>query len=263
MKRKYKRLTFVGIALVLLATAAALTLSAFEESIVFFQSPTDVVTKPIPPNKRFRLGGLVEEGSVKKKDDAVVTFRITDMANAVNVSYRGILPDLFREGQGVVTEGIFVSGVQDAILHEDGTFTQVLTLANGVATDLDAAFHIIAAVGSVDLETGEYTSGGRGSLKTIDLVNNAAGALRGIDSTLNVIADSRAQLGANLNRLEYTVSNLMNVSEFTAAARSRIEDADFAAESARLAKAQVLQQTGTAMLAQANAQPQLALSLIR
>ena len=160
-------------------------------------------------------------------------------------------------------EGIFVSGVQDAILHEDGTFTQVLTLANGVATDLDAAFHIIAAVGSVDLETGEYTSGGRGSLKTIDLVNNAAGALRGIDSTLNVIADSRAQLGANLNRLEYTVSNLMNVSEFTAAARSRIEDADFAAESARLAKAQVLQQTGTAMLAQANAQPQLALSLIR
>ena len=111
MKRKYKRLTFVGIALLLLATAAALTLSAFEESIVFFQSPTDVVTKPIPPNKRFRLGGLVEEGSVKKKDDAVVTFRITDMANAVNVSYRGILPDLFREGQGVVTEGIFVSGV--------------------------------------------------------------------------------------------------------------------------------------------------------
>ena len=95
------------------------------------------------------------------------------------------------------------------------------------------------------------------------MVNNAAGALRGIDSTLNVIADSRAQLGANLNRLEYTVSNLMNVSEFTAAARSRIEDADFAAESARLAKAQVLQQTGTAMLAQANAQPQLALSLIR
>ena len=111
MKRKYNRLTFVGLALLLLATAAALTLSVFEESIVFFQSPTDIVTKPVSPNKRFRLGGLVEEGSVRKKDDAVVTFRITDMANTVNVSYRGILPDLFREGQGVVTEGIFVSGV--------------------------------------------------------------------------------------------------------------------------------------------------------
>ena len=111
MKRKYKRLTFIGLALLLLATAAALTLSAFEESIVFFQSPTDIVTKPVSPNKRLRLGGLVEEGSVRKKDDAVVTFRVTDMTNTVNVSYRGILPDLFREGQGVVTEGIFVSGV--------------------------------------------------------------------------------------------------------------------------------------------------------
>ena len=69
--------------------------------------------------------------------------------------------------------------------------------------------------------------------------------------------------GALQNRLEYTVSNLMNVAEFTTSARSRIEDADFAAESARLAKAQVLQQTGTAMLAQANAAPQLALQLIR
>ena len=111
MKRKYKRLTFVGLALLLLATAAALTLSAFEESIVFFQSPTDIVTKPFSPNKRFRLGGLVEEGSIRKKDDAVVTFRVTDMANTVNVSYRGILPDLFREGQGVVTEGIYVASI--------------------------------------------------------------------------------------------------------------------------------------------------------
>ena len=73
----------------------------------------------------------------------------------------------------------------------------------------------------------------------------------------------RWQLGAFQNRLEYTVSNLMNVAEFTAAARSRIQDADFAVEAARLAKAQVLQQTGTAMLAQANAAPQLALQLLR
>ena len=84
-----------------------------------------------------------------------------------------------------------------------------------------------------------------------------------LSPTINWLSRARAFYGALQNRLEYTVSNLMNVAEFTTAARSRIEDADFAAESARLAKAQVLQQTGTAMLAQANAQPQLALSLIR
>lgn len=125
MKRKYKRLSFVGLALLLLVAAAALTLSAFEESIVFFQSPTDIVTKPVPPNKRFRLGGLVEEGSVIKKGDAVVTFRITDMLNTVNVSYRGILPDLFREGQGVVTEGVFVAGVftaDEVLAKHDETY---------------------------------------------------------------------------------------------------------------------------------------------
>ena len=111
MKRKHKRLSFVGLALLLIGIAAALTLSAFEENIVFFHSPTDILTKPISPNKRLRLGGLVEEGSVKKEGNAVVTFRITDNSNTVNVSYRGILPDLFREGQGVVTEGIYVAGV--------------------------------------------------------------------------------------------------------------------------------------------------------
>ena len=84
-----------------------------------------------------------------------------------------------------------------------------------------------------------------------------------IDTAIEQVAGNRAGYGALANRLEYTVSNLMNVAEFTTAARSRIEDADFAAESARLAKAQVLQQTGTAMLAQANASSQLAIQLIR
>ena len=84
-----------------------------------------------------------------------------------------------------------------------------------------------------------------------------------IDTAIEQVAGNRAGYGALSNRLEYTVSNLMNVAEFTTAARSRIEDADFAAESARLAKAQVLQQTGTAMLAQANASSQLAIQLIR
>lgn len=103
------------------------------------------------------------------------------------------------------------------------------------------------------------------SIDTIDVTDgtNAAAALTAIDAAIEQVAGNRADYGSLQNRLEYTVSNLMNVAEYTTAARSRIEDADFAAESARLAKAQVLQQTGTAMLAQANASQQLALSLFR
>jgi len=93
--------------------------------------------------------------------------------------------------------------------------------------------------------------------------SGATDALEHISAAIEQVAGDRAGYGALSNRLEYTVSNLMNVAEFTTAARSRIEDADFAAESARLAKAQVLQQTGTAMLAQANASSQLAIQLIR
>ena len=93
--------------------------------------------------------------------------------------------------------------------------------------------------------------------------DDAEAALTRISAAIEQVAGNRAEYGAMANRLEYTVSNLMNVAEFTTSARSRIEDADFAAESARLAKAQVLQQTGTAMLAQANAASQLAVQLIR
>ena len=117
-----------------------------------------------------------------------------------------------------------------------------------------------------DINVGtEITEGHRDgqTINQVDLVNNASEALATITAAIEQIAGDRAEYGALQNRLEYTVSNLMNVSEFTTAARSRIEDADFAAESARLAKAQVLQQTGTAMLAQANSSSQLVLSLIR
>ena len=99
----------------------------------------------------------------------------------------------------------------------------------------------------------------------IDLsdADSAAVALNLITAAIEKVATDRAGYGALQNRLEYTVSNLMNVSEYTQAARSRIEDADFAVESARLAKAQVLQQSSTAMLAQANASSQLALQLVK
>lgn len=89
------------------------------------------------------------------------------------------------------------------------------------------------------------------------------GALEVITAAIDQVASYKAEWGAGQNRLEYTVSNLMNVVEFTTAAQSRIQDADFAVEAARLAKAQVLQQTGTAMLAQANAAPQIALQLLK
>ncbi len=110
MKRKHKRLTFVVIALVLLAVATALVLSAFKENIVFFYSPTDLTEKKIPLDRRIRVGGLVEKGSIKKSG-IITTFRITDNANVIKATYTGILPDLFREGKGVVAEGVMAGGV--------------------------------------------------------------------------------------------------------------------------------------------------------
>lgn len=118
MKRKHKRLTFVGIALLLLGAATALVLNAFEENIVFFMSPTDVAAGKVSEGQRFRLGGLVEDGSVDRGSGETVRFRVTDTNKTVDVSYTGILPDLFREGQGVVAEGRLAAGafVADEVL---------------------------------------------------------------------------------------------------------------------------------------------------
>ena len=108
MTRKQRRLLLIGSSLGVLALAAFLILFALKDSIVFFNSPTDVAEKQIKPGTRIRLGGLVANGSVERKDlDA--RFAVTDGTRTINVSYRGILPDLFREGQGVVTEGILLS----------------------------------------------------------------------------------------------------------------------------------------------------------
>ena len=107
MKLKHKRLTFVLIALLLLSSSAALILTAFEDNIVFFYSPTELKNKSPGPNQRLRIGGLVKPGSVKKASGGVTTFAITDTAMTIKVRYKGILPDLFREGQGVVAEGRF------------------------------------------------------------------------------------------------------------------------------------------------------------
>jgi flagellin len=135
--------------------------------------------------------------------------------------------------------------------------TDTLGLTNDSFTDATTIDDISSetAATSATLASGEKIS--------VLTASDASNALTKVSAAIETVAGDRAGLGAVSNRLEYTVSNLMNVAEYTTAARSRIEDADFAAESARLAKAQVLQQTGTAMLAQANASQQLALSLFR
>lgn len=104
--RKKRRLYAVLAGLTMLGVAAALVLTAFQDSIVFFYSPSDLSTKEVRPGQTLRLGGLVEEGSVTKAADGVTTeFVITDLSKTVPVRYGGLLPDLFREGQGVVTQG--------------------------------------------------------------------------------------------------------------------------------------------------------------
>jgi cytochrome c-type biogenesis protein CcmE len=105
MTRKQRRLVLIGGSLGVLAIAAALVLSALRESIVFFNSPTDIVEKHVSAGARLRLGGLVKEGSVQRGDNLQVRFVVTDGKNDVAVRYQGIVPDLFREGQGVVAEG--------------------------------------------------------------------------------------------------------------------------------------------------------------
>jgi cytochrome c-type biogenesis protein CcmE len=105
MTRKQRRSVLIGVCLAVLGLAVGLVMFALEDSIVFFYSPSDVAEKRIKPGQRIRLGGLVEEGSVKRGEKTTVQFTVTDTAKTITVMYTGVLPDLFREGQGVVTEG--------------------------------------------------------------------------------------------------------------------------------------------------------------
>ena len=104
MKSRHKRLALILGGLAALGVASALILSAFQENLVFFFSPSDVVAEKAPRDRTFRVGGVVEEGSVKR-DGVLVSFRVTDTAQTIPVVYQGILPDLFREGKGVVAQG--------------------------------------------------------------------------------------------------------------------------------------------------------------
>ncbi len=108
MKPKHRRLFGIMAAMVGLGAAVALVLTALEDNIVFFYSPTDVAEKAPQAGRRLRIGGLVKEESVRRLADGVtVAFVVTDLSNELKVTFRGVLPDLFREGQGVVAEGTF------------------------------------------------------------------------------------------------------------------------------------------------------------
>jgi cytochrome c-type biogenesis protein CcmE len=104
--RKQRRLTLIGIAGLVLIAAAGLVLYALSDRIVFFSSPSDIVAKQIAPGTRLRLGGLVVTGTLMKETNGHVRFDVSDGRTSIAVSYQGLLPDLFREGQGIVAEGV-------------------------------------------------------------------------------------------------------------------------------------------------------------
>ena len=106
MKPRHRRLAAVAAGLALLGIAAALVLNAFQSNLVFFFSPSQVYAKEAPADRTFRLGGMVVDGSLKRRADGLtVDFVVTDTAKSVPVTYTGLLPDLFKEGKGVVTQG--------------------------------------------------------------------------------------------------------------------------------------------------------------
>jgi cytochrome c-type biogenesis protein CcmE len=107
MKAKHQRLVFLVVGLVMLAGAVALILTSFKDSMVYFYAPSDIATKQPAAGEAIRIGGLVKEGSVEKGAEGTITYITTDYANDVIVHYKGELPALFREGQGMVAEGHF------------------------------------------------------------------------------------------------------------------------------------------------------------
>ncbi|MEY3082883.1 MAG: cytochrome c maturation protein CcmE [Pseudomonadota bacterium] len=120
MTRKKKRLSLILGGLAVLGLAAGLVLYALSDTITFFHTPSDLTETGVQPGQRIRLGGMVEEGTVKKGPGTLTSFGVTDTIKTVTVTYDGILPDLFREGQGVVTEGK---------LQTDGSFVADTVLA--------------------------------------------------------------------------------------------------------------------------------------
>ena len=232
-------------------------------------------------NNQLVLNGFFQNKSIQVGTESGqnISFSVASiLANSLGSASNGI-------GAGIMTNSPHNGGHPPYTISEDGaegSLSLVVDEGDQIIITTAANGDISAVVGSIylgefgdemtvsdlegnPLDTSGYSMTGvfhASNVSEINLETDPSEALATISGAIEQVAANRAAYGALQNRLEYTVSNLMNVAEFTTAARSRIEDADFAAESARLAKAQVLQQAGTAMLAQANAQPQLALSLI-
>jgi cytochrome c-type biogenesis protein CcmE len=120
MTRKQKRLAVISGAMGFLAFAVALVFAALGQKTSYFYMPADLETATVAPGQRIRLGGLVEDGSIRRGDGATVSFAVTDKTKSVKVAYTGLLPDLFREGQGIITEGTF---------GQDGVFVADSVLA--------------------------------------------------------------------------------------------------------------------------------------
>ncbi|HSL53401.1 MAG TPA: cytochrome c maturation protein CcmE [Pyrinomonadaceae bacterium] len=121
MKRRHRRIAFIVVGLAGLSIAAYLVTSAFRNNLVFFFSPTQVAAKEAPVGRTFRIGGLVQEGTLKREQDGLtVRFTVTDTAQSIPVVYKGILPDLFKEGRGCVAQGK---------LNPDGVFQAEQVLA--------------------------------------------------------------------------------------------------------------------------------------
>jgi cytochrome c-type biogenesis protein CcmE len=121
MTRKQRRGVLIGTCIAVLAVAVGLVLFAMRDSIVFFYSPSEVADMAIAPGQRFRLGGLVEIGSVVRGEGTKIRFVITDQAKTLPVTFTGVLPDLFREGQGVVAEGVLEP---DGVFHADNVLAK-------------------------------------------------------------------------------------------------------------------------------------------
>ncbi len=121
MKPRHQRMIWIAAGVAALAVAVTLVLNAFQSNLVFFFTPSQIVSGEAPKGKAFRLGGMVEEGSLKREANSTsMTFRVTDTAKTITVSYTGILPDLFKEGRGIVAQGL---------VTEDGRFKASEVLA--------------------------------------------------------------------------------------------------------------------------------------
>ncbi len=150
MTRKQRRGVLIGSGVVVLSLAAIMVMFALKDSVVFFHTPSDVIEKNVAAGQRIRLGGLVAQGSLVRGEGTTVTFKVTDTLKDIPVRYTGMLPDLFREGQGVVAEGK---------LDGNGTFAADSVLAKHDATYMPPEVAKSLEARGVKLGTGAHPGG--------------------------------------------------------------------------------------------------------